>query len=439
MTVLLSKSQTATATVTGISPIGTGTHQVEASYPGDSDYAPSVSSTTGLQAMASQTINFPNPGTQTYGLAPITLTATANSGLAVSYTVTSGPATVNGRALTITGAGSVTVKATQAGNASWLAANPVGLSFSVNRAPLLVTAKNQTVGFGTPLPALTYTVTGFVNGETAAVVTGAPTCTTTALRASALGQYPINCTMGTLSAANYAFSFTPGSLAVVASSPRVLTLRSSRQGTTPATVYGIVNPDGAATTYWFEYGTREAVAKFTKTQSVILAAGTTEAPVKTTLIGVAPRSIYYFRVVATNSAGTVTGAIAEFHSGEEQTSPNGKAASSNGPEPKTTASGGLANSSSTGSQNMSSARTGTISAQSFTVEVVSGRNLPIVTSLGAVPVSKPAAFACDGLPEGATCSYDDRTQTITLTPAANTPPGSYPIRVLFASEANPDQ
>ena len=61
---------------------------------------------------AAQTITFPNPGTQTFGVPPITLTATASSGLAVSYTVTSGPATVSGSKLTITGAGSVTVQAT---------------------------------------------------------------------------------------------------------------------------------------------------------------------------------------------------------------------------------------------------------------------------------------------------------------------------------------
>ena len=40
---------------------------------------------------ATQTITFPNPGTQILGVAPITLTATATSGLPVSYTVTSGP------------------------------------------------------------------------------------------------------------------------------------------------------------------------------------------------------------------------------------------------------------------------------------------------------------------------------------------------------------
>jgi NHL repeat len=77
----------------------------------------------GLQCtgiVGQQTINFPNPGPATYGVAPFTLTATATSGLAVSYTVTSGPATVSGSTLTVTGAGSVIVQASQAGtSATW--------------------------------------------------------------------------------------------------------------------------------------------------------------------------------------------------------------------------------------------------------------------------------------------------------------------------------
>ncbi|HEX3472105.1 MAG TPA: FG-GAP-like repeat-containing protein [Silvibacterium sp.] len=43
-------TQTATATATGISPLGTGIHQVEASYPGDSLYNASISSIVGLTA-----------------------------------------------------------------------------------------------------------------------------------------------------------------------------------------------------------------------------------------------------------------------------------------------------------------------------------------------------------------------------------------------------
>jgi autotransporter-associated beta strand protein len=87
----------------------------------------------------SQTITFPNPGTQTYGVSPITLGASAPGGT-VNYTVTSGPATVSGNQLTITGAGSVTVAANQAGNNTVNAAPQVSQTFTVNQANPNVTA-----------------------------------------------------------------------------------------------------------------------------------------------------------------------------------------------------------------------------------------------------------------------------------------------------------
>jgi hypothetical protein len=42
--------------------------------------------------------------------------------------------------------------------------------------------------------------------------------------------------------------------------------------------------------------------------------------------------------------------------------------------------------------------------------------------------------ACADLPKGATCSYDDDDQTMTITPAADTPAGNYPIRVMFTAK-----
>jgi hypothetical protein len=87
---------------------------------------------TGAGSQLNQTITFPNPGTLTYGVAPITLAASASSSLPVSYTVISGPATVSGSTLAITGAGSVTVQATQSGGANYAAATPVSVTFTVN-------------------------------------------------------------------------------------------------------------------------------------------------------------------------------------------------------------------------------------------------------------------------------------------------------------------
>jgi len=63
---------------------------------------------------------------------PITLAATASSGLPVSFEMMEGPATIDGNVLTLTGEmGLVKFKATQAGNANWLPAPDVVKTFEV--------------------------------------------------------------------------------------------------------------------------------------------------------------------------------------------------------------------------------------------------------------------------------------------------------------------
>jgi len=62
-TILLTEPiQTATATVAGLAPIGAGTHNVEASYPGDSHYPSSVSGTVALTAGLAPLVISPAPG-----------------------------------------------------------------------------------------------------------------------------------------------------------------------------------------------------------------------------------------------------------------------------------------------------------------------------------------------------------------------------------------
>lgn len=79
-----------------------------------------------------QTITFNNPGTQTVGT-PLTLTATASSGLAVSFTSqTTSICTASGTTATFLTAGTCTIKASQPGNSSYAAATPVTQSFTVN-------------------------------------------------------------------------------------------------------------------------------------------------------------------------------------------------------------------------------------------------------------------------------------------------------------------
>ena len=70
---------------------------------------------------------------------------------------------------------------------------------TVNPAVLLVTANNATRAFGAADPAFAATLTGFVNGDSAATaVTGAATLTSTDTAASQVGTYPITASLGTL-------------------------------------------------------------------------------------------------------------------------------------------------------------------------------------------------------------------------------------------------
>jgi C1A family cysteine protease len=160
---------------------------------------------------AAQTINFLNPGTQTYGAVPLTLIATASSGLTVSFTVTSGPAAVNGTKLTITGAGAVTVQAAQPGNSTYSAAAPVSVSFTANPAPLTATANNASAVFGAPMPALTGTLTGAIAGDGITASYSTP-----ALQGSATGTHPITPSLNDPNTrlSNYRVKIANGSLTI---------------------------------------------------------------------------------------------------------------------------------------------------------------------------------------------------------------------------------
>lgn len=79
-----------------------------------------------------QTLTF-TPPADLFNLSttPILLSATATSGLPVVYSIVSGPATISGSNLTLTGTGTVVIRASQPGNASYLAAPPVDRTITV--------------------------------------------------------------------------------------------------------------------------------------------------------------------------------------------------------------------------------------------------------------------------------------------------------------------
>jgi RHS repeat-associated protein len=197
------------------SSLSVGSHSLSVTYVGN---APTVTSPVTIltvnqapQAISFATISSP----RTYGVGAIALSATGgSSGNGVVFSVLSGPASVSGTTLTISGAGTIVVAANQAGNTDYSSAPQVTQSITVNKAVLTVTANNASRPYGSSNPAFTPTYSGFVNGDTASVLSGAPSLTTSATSSSAAGSYAINAASGSLSAANYTFNFVNGTLTV---------------------------------------------------------------------------------------------------------------------------------------------------------------------------------------------------------------------------------
>jgi subtilisin-like proprotein convertase family protein len=102
-----------------------------------------------------QTITFGPLAAKTYGDAPFTVSATASSGLTPTYSIVSGPATISGSTVTLTGAGTVVVRASQAGNASYAAATPVDRSFTVSLPVAYVSSFANSSSIAIPDAAIT--------------------------------------------------------------------------------------------------------------------------------------------------------------------------------------------------------------------------------------------------------------------------------------------
>lgn len=117
-----------------------------------------------------QTITFNAISDKTYGTQPFGVSATASSGLTVTFSVTSGSAVLSGSNVTLAGFGAVTIRASQAGNESFNPAPDVDQSFTVSAATsgaaALLTAGNaKLVNEGTFFDGNTYN--GFeLAGET---------------------------------------------------------------------------------------------------------------------------------------------------------------------------------------------------------------------------------------------------------------------------------
>jgi hypothetical protein len=190
-----------------ISVASSETIKALATYSGSTNSTIGVATYT-INALTAQTITFttPPPTSVQFGAAPVSILATSTSGLAITYMV-AGPGLVNGATtvtsstavtLSFTGAGAVTVTASQPGNATYASATSVSAGTTVNGGSLqtiifrplanyshTTTPTIPLLGYSTSGLALTYTVTGpaMVNVNNTLTLTGAGTVTVMASQA----------------------------------------------------------------------------------------------------------------------------------------------------------------------------------------------------------------------------------------------------------------
>ncbi len=147
------------ATVVGnmVTATGAGTVVLSASQAANGNYAATTATTTFTVATEVPTLTFATIGPQTYGGAAFTASATSASSGAVTYSVVSGPAAVAGDMVTLTGAGTVVLSASQAANGNYAAGSATTTFTVAPEVPTLTFAPIGAETYGGPAFAVSAT------------------------------------------------------------------------------------------------------------------------------------------------------------------------------------------------------------------------------------------------------------------------------------------
>ncbi len=232
------------------SDLAVGSYAITASYSGDDNFDPSDSTTPVQQTVTQSPLTITaDDQTMTYGGTLPTLTASysgfVNGDTAASLTAALALTTT---ATSASPAGSYDIAASGALDPNYTISYVDG-TLSVIPAALTIVADDQTMTYGGPMPGLTASYRGFVNGDTVADLTTQPTVATAATAASPVGSYDIAAS-GAVDP-NYAITYVDGTLSVT---PAALTITADDQTMTyggplpslTASYAGFVNGDTAA-------------------------------------------------------------------------------------------------------------------------------------------------------------------------------------------------
>ncbi len=202
-----------------------------------------------------QTINFDALQDRTFGDAPFSVSGTATSSLPVSYTVGSGDnCTIAGSTVTITGAGTCSVTATQPGDATYAAADSVTQTFAIAKAtPALTWSPPTTTVYGDTLNAgeLTATAAGVGGAALAGTFTYTPGSGTIlgpgiqTLSVSFLPADATNYTVASMSAQDTVrYNTAVGHTLLPPVDPRPDTIKVARIGSAIPLKFRLFFPDG---------------------------------------------------------------------------------------------------------------------------------------------------------------------------------------------------
>ncbi|MGA2654246.1 MAG: hypothetical protein ABSF28_27300, partial [Terracidiphilus sp.] len=237
-----------------------GSDTLTASYTPDSKSSSYYSAATGnatidVTGTTPQTITFTDslPASITYpnGISQELSATGGASGNPVTFSLVSGPATLSGAALFITGKGTVVVAANQAGNATYAAAPQIQQSMTVNgEAQTITFGAIAAQAVGTPLTLSATSTSGLAVTFTSATQT---ICTVSGTTATFIASG--TCTIDANQAGNSAYAAAPmvqqsfavnlASSFTLSSSPTTVSIAQGGNGTTTITLTDVGSFSGA--------------------------------------------------------------------------------------------------------------------------------------------------------------------------------------------------
>ena len=244
----LTAAPSVSTTAAASSPVAAGGYAITASGAVDPNYAITYVAGTLTITQAPLTIVAAS-ATKVYGAALPALSVIYSSFVNgdTSASLTAAPSvSTTAAASSPVAAGGYAITASGAVDANYAITYVAG-TLTITPAPLTITAASATKVYGAALPAFAATYSNFVNGDTAASLTTAPSFSTSATAASPVvaGGYVI--TASEAVDANYAITYTAGTLTIT---PAPLTITASNA----TKVYGAAPPDFSASYSGFVNG-----------------------------------------------------------------------------------------------------------------------------------------------------------------------------------------